>query len=271
MGWRRSPPPDPGAPAPVLALVVALAAERRALERALGAHRRARHTGIPCSHGRLAGQDLLLLQAGIGATRARGALLAMGRSVPLAGAWSLGFAGGLQPALRTGDLVCPERVLRDAGAGGAALAASPAQAHILDGLRVAGHAAQGGPLLTVETPLRTPEAKRRVAAETAAVAVDMEAAGVAEAAAELGIPWLALKVILDPADRPLDGRLARCSTPEGNPRWPGILAVLAAGPEARRMLWTMRRAARLASRRLACSLEPALLAWPRLDAARALQ
>jgi len=271
MGWRFSPPPDPGAPTPALALVVALAAERRALERAVGAHRRTRHAGIPCSHGRLAGQELLLLQAGIGASRARDTLLGMGRSVTLAGAWSLGFAGGLRPALRMGDLVCPERVLRTPAAAGAALAAPPAQARILDGLRTAGHSAHGGPLLTVEAPLRLPEAKGRAAAETGAAAVDMEAAGVAEAAVELGIPWLALKVILDPADQPLDGRLARCSTPEGNPRWSGILAVLAAGPEAWRMLWRMRRAARLAATSLARGLEPALLAWPRLDATRALQ
>jgi adenosylhomocysteine nucleosidase len=271
MRWRRSPPLDPDARAPALALVVALAAERRALERAIGSRRRVRCAGIPCSRGRLAGWDLFLVQAGIGATRARDTALRMGRSIPLVGAWSLGFAGGLRPTLRTGDLVCPERVLRTPGAPGGALADASAQAHILDELRLAGLSAHGGPLLTVEAPLRLPDAKRRAAAETAAAAVDMEAAGVAEAAAELGIPWLALKVILDPADQPLDARLARCVTPQGNLRWSGILAVLTEGPEAWRALRRMRRAARVAAASLTRGLEPAFVAWARLDAVRALQ
>ena len=123
----------------------------------------------------------------------------------------------------------------------------------------------------MEVPLRTPEAKRRAAADTTAVAVDMEAAGVAEAAMELGIPWLALKVILDPADQTLDDRLDRCTTPEGNPRWSGILATLVEGPETRRMLWSLRFSARLAAASLGRGLEAALSVWARLDATRALQ
>jgi hypothetical protein len=123
----------------------------------------------------------------------------------------------------------------------------------------------------VESPLRTPDAKRAAAARTGASVVDMEAAGVAEAAAELGIPWLALKVVLDPADLPLTARLARCATPAGDPRWTGILAALAAGREARQALWRLRAAARCAAARLAESLGPALAAWAHLDAAGALQ
>ncbi len=271
MRWRLSPPLDPGPRAPALALVVAMAAERRALERTFGARRRTRHGGIPCSRGHLAGQELLLLQAGIGASRARSALLRAADSAPLAGAWSLGFAGGLLPDLRTGDLVCPACVLHHPAVAGPAVAARPVQTRTLEGLRRAGHVAHGGPLLTVEAPLRTPAAKRRAADDTAAVAVDMEAAGVVEAATELGIPWLALKVILDPADQPLDGRLARCTTPEGNPRWSGIVAALIEGAETRRMLWSMRHTARLAAASLARGFEAALAAWACLDAPRALQ
>lgn len=264
--------PPPNSNAPALALVVALSAERQALQQAIGARaasRRPRQAGFACFQGRLAGRTLFLLQAGIGADRARRALCMTARAVSLAGAWSLGFAGGLVPALRTGELVCPEGVLW--GEHAAVAAAAPAQASVLEGLRAAGHPAHGGLLLTVPAPLLTATAKQKAAANTAAVAVDMEAAGVAAAAAELGIPWLALKVVLDQADRPLDGRLSRCTTPAGNPRWSGILMALATGGEMRRLLWRMRAATAFAAASLSRSLEPALLAWGRLDATRALQ
>jgi adenosylhomocysteine nucleosidase len=259
--------PDPSA-APVLALIVAMAAERRALERALGPCRRERKGGRLLLRGRLAGQEVLLLQAGIGIDRARRAVAAAAGAAPLAGAWSLGFAGGLHPDLPVGDLVCPARVLHDAGP---AREAPPAQERVLRELAAAGCGVHGGSLLTVDAPLRTPEAKRAAAGRTGAVAVDMEAAGVASAAAALGLPWLALKAVLDPADAPLPARLARCTTAQGNPRWRGILAALVAGPEGRRTLWAARAAAGRAAAGLERGLGPALRAWARLDATRALQ
>jgi hypothetical protein len=126
-------------------------------------------------------------------------------------------------------------------------------------------------LLTVTAPIRTPEAKRLAAGRTGAVAVDMEACGVARAAAELGIPWLALKAVLDPLEESLPPWLFRCSSPAGNLRWRGILAALLRGRSARRTLDGLRRSARLAGGGLTRGLAPALQAWARLDAPRPLQ
>jgi len=227
--------------------------------------------GIPLTAGRLAGREVLLVQAVIGVARARRCLEAVGRAVPLAGAWSLGYAGGLSSEAKMGDLVCPDRIL-SGEAGTAAYPLPPAQVErILAGLAAAGSRAHRGGLLTVGAPLRTPESKRRAAERTGAVAVDMEAGGVAEAAAALGIPWLALKVVLDPADRDLPASLLGCTGSDGNPRWSGILRALTAGPEVRRTLWRMRAASRLASAALAAGVRPALAAWGRLDAPQSLQ
>jgi hypothetical protein len=213
--------------------------------------------------------DILLAQAGIGLPRARELLLALGREIPLVGAWSLGFVGGLVPGLAAGDLVCPERVLQDGQASPWPAPREPGV--VLTALRAAGCRAHGGGLLTVATPLRTPEAKRQAAGRTGAVAVDMEACGVARAAAELGIPWLALKAVLDPVEASLPPWLCGCSSPAGNLRWAGILAALLHGRDARRTLGGLRRAARLAGGGLARGLAPALQAWRRLDAPRPLQ
>jgi hypothetical protein len=117
-----------------------------------------------------------------------------------------------------------------------------------------------GSLLSVDSPLRTPEAKRAAHRRTAAVAVDMEAAGVAEAAESLGIPWLAIKAIADTVDESLPEFLAGCTTPRGDLRWRGVLLSLGIGSR-RRALHRLGRASRLASLTLRRGLGVALDAW----------
>lgn len=260
------PPPPPGG---VLLLIVALSSERRAIRRGLPAWRRLRRAGIPLLSTRLGDTEIWLAQAGIGLPRARRLLLALGRETPLAGAWSLGFVGGLVPGLAAGDLLCPERARRERE--GAPCPPPREPGRILAALRAAGCRAHGGGLLTAASPLRTPEAKRQAASGSGAVAVDMEACGVAQAAAELGIPWLALKVVLDPVEAAFPPWLAGCCTPAGNPRLPGIVRALLAGSEARRALAGLGRSARQAAAALTRALGPALRAWAQLDAPGPLQ
>lgn len=246
--------------APSIALVVALSQERRALQPLLSSPRRTRSEGFPLLTGEAGGRRVLLVQAGIGRDRARRALLAASRHAPVGAAWSLGFAGALADALRAGDLVCPAVILRDDEPAGRALDVGPARAPVLAALAAAGIALSEGPLLSVDAPLRTPEAKRAAHRRTGAVAVDMEAAGVAEAAGRLGIPWLAIKCVVDAAGEPLPPFLAGCTTPRGDLRWRGVLASLAIGGR-RQALGRLRRASRRAARALAGGLTVAVPAW----------
>jgi hypothetical protein len=78
----------------------------------------------------------------------------------------------------------------------------------------------------------------------------MEAAGVAEAARELRIPWLAIKAIVDGVDDPLPEFMAGCTGPRGDIRWRGVLASLLASGKRRRTLIRLGRASRQASRGL---------------------
>ena len=103
--------------ASVVLLVVALAAERWALQGLLQGRRNQRFEGRSAVRGRLAGRDILLVQAGIGRERARDAVVAAAREFNLAAAWSLGFACGLSERLQPGDLIFPAAVLDDADAG----------------------------------------------------------------------------------------------------------------------------------------------------------
>lgn len=109
---------------------------------------------------------------------------------------SFGIAGGLDPALKPGDLVIADSVITVDG-----------KRFIIDeGWRARLNAALAdvpcvsAPLLGVGQVITRPEDKRRLFADTEAVAVDMESHAVAEAADEAGIPFLAVRVIADPAD-----------------------------------------------------------------------
>lgn len=243
-----------------IALVVALARERQAIQPALSATRACRLPASRAITGVLAGQAVLLIQAGMGADRARAAVLDASRRFSLGAAWSLGFAGGLAEGLAPGDLLCPPVVLRDAAGQPESLPAAPAQAAVIAALQAASLPLRSGSLLTVSLPLRTPGAKRAAHSRTGAVAVDMEATGVAEAARGLGIPWLALKAVVDGVEEPLPEFLSGCTTAGGALRWRGLLRSLLAG-ERRRVLRRLARSANLAARSLSRSLDVAVRAW----------
>jgi nucleoside phosphorylase len=244
------------------ALVVALATERRALLPCLASTRLDWVDGLPAVHGEVAGQPVLLVQAGIGFFRARAAVEAIASRHALTAVWSVGLAGGLIDPLGAGDLVCPLAILPDA-AGAEAIPTGPAAQKILAALTAAGLSVHPGPLFTSRVALRTPEEKQAAHRRTSAAAVDMEAAGVALAARELHVPAVALKAIADPVGESLPEIVAACMTPAGGLSWQGILRAFAA-VEGRRSLARLRQAARCAEAALRQALPFALKAWPAL-------
>jgi len=163
-------------------------------------------------------------------------------------------------SLRPGDLVCPAAVLDDSSPSSVLLPADPARVALCAALRQAELRVDQRPVISVGAPLRTPEAKRGVHGKCGAVAVEMEAAGVAHAARELGIPWLALKAIVDGVEDSLPPALAGCVTPEGNLAWTGLLAGSLRGREFWRLLHRLGRASRQAGRSLRQGLDVAFAA-----------
>ncbi len=114
-----------------------------------------------------------------------------------------GCCGGLAPGASAGMILVPERLLlaRDAG--------EPLRCPDTDiewAARARHQAERLGlhcsdrPLITVHEALGTPESKRRCHEQTGAVGVDMETAAVAQVAGELGVPHLAMRVVLDSVD-----------------------------------------------------------------------
>lgn len=105
---------------------------------------------------------------------------------------SFGLAGGLDPALRPGDLLIPSTVVE----GNDNWHPDPALCNALGGNT--GHKLLGGGTL-----LATQAAKQVTRAMTGAHAVDLESAAVARAAALHGLPFAALRAVCDHAGRSL--------------------------------------------------------------------
>ncbi len=146
-----------------------------------------RPKGARLWEGLWGGARVVLLQTGMGPTAVQAAMSAL---EPRLGtpAWvvSAGFAGGLQPALKTGDLV-------------ADLQGSPLE--ILQAAQEIA-AAQGrhlrfGKIAHADAPLTLPALKRALAAGGRACAVDMETAPLRRWASARGAGFLAVRVILD--------------------------------------------------------------------------
>ncbi len=114
------------------------------------------------------------------------------------GVLSVGVSGGLDPALRPGDLVLGAGV---AAPDGAVFESDPALASA--GLASAAGPARAGRLFGADDIIDSVAAKAALYADHRALAVDMESHGCARAAARAGVAFLAIRAVADPADRAL--------------------------------------------------------------------
>ena len=109
---------------------------------------------------------------------------------------SFGIAGGLSSQLIAGDWVVATGVTSGNRRIQTDVEWSSRLAERLSG-------AELGDIVTVENPVLQPIDKRRLHMETGAAAVDMESFHAAVLADELGVPFVAVRVIADPAGRRL--------------------------------------------------------------------
>jgi len=127
------------------------------------------------------GQDMVLVCGGIGAAAARRAAEAAIALYAPTVIYSVGFAGGLEPGVKVGDVFVPAQVI-DAG----------------DGSRV--NLSEGQGVLVSFASVADPAQKARLKDSFGAQLVDMEAAAVARAAQARGVEFVAVKSISDDFD-----------------------------------------------------------------------
>lgn len=223
-----------------VAIIVALSAERATLNRAMSMHD-SRETAV--------------LQSGPGGARAGAAA----RAAIASGATALlswGIAGGLEPQLQAGTVLVPKRVVVP---GGERFVVDPLWRDALATALGAAFAVHDGDLLSVDDVLYSPSAKASAAERTGSVAVDMESAAIAQAAAAADVPFAAVRVVADSLRDPLPPNVDLWVDSAGRQRVAPVLGA-ALRPAHWPVLAALARRYRIARRTLAAvadSLVPA--------------
>ena len=195
--------------------------------------------------GALGGRSALLVAHGAGRDNARFAAHRACERFPVQAIVSTGWAGALDPALRVGDIIVPDRILEFAGrveypvrlperiweGGGSGERAGPAS----------------GTLLTADEVVLDAAGKASLR-ETGASIVDMEASAVAAVAAARGLPFYCVRVVSDTAETHFAIDFNRARRADGTFSGWKILRQAGISPARWKHLMTLRRDARKASR-----------------------
>ena len=193
---------------PLLTIVTALAAERKIL-------------------AGLSAPDISILQSGMGCESAYRKASGLPAGTILG---NIGVSGGTDPRLAPGTIILVDGIYNQCVRPACQKTSYQPDVALVDMLEAAlrgqGIGYRRGAVLCVDEPLLTPADKTRTHDRTGALAVDMESAGVAEAAQRKGLPFFCLRVVCDPAGRGLERALLAGVDQRGNSRLlPLVVAV----------------------------------------------
>jgi nucleoside phosphorylase len=184
---------------------------------------------------------MMVLEIGVGAQRAAVAARWVLEECAPRLVVACGFAGALAPTFAVGDVLVASEVME------------PDEQR----WRVALPAELGdlpcGRLLTVPQIVATPAAKRTLARQFGAVAVDMESAAVVEACQAARVPCACVRAISDAADAEVSPRLVELVA-SGHVSPLRTAAAVARSPGLALELWRLARDTRRAARQLAEAL-----------------
>ena len=161
------------------------------------------------------------------------ALLTVFDPSTIRGVISFGVAGGLDPTLRSGDVVVATEVLAGDTRWLAGLALNE---ELIASVALGRRRVVRGGLAGVEEVVVARDGKAALRSETGAAAVDMESHIAAAYAAEAGLPFAALRVISDPASRALPALARSAIKPNGEIDLRKVLRGLARNPMTLRAL-----------------------------------
>jgi adenosylhomocysteine nucleosidase len=243
----NAPPADRGAGAwPTAVEPAGAAMEARALTRA-GAPRlgvvTASQAEADCLRRRSGAAAPLTYVSGGSAARARIGAEQL-RAEGAAGLVSFGFAVGLAPILRPGDVVVAESVVLP---GGGTIATDPGwRAELMRGLAGSELNVRIARIAGSDAPLLSASAKQRAFQTTFAAAMDTESHAVAEVALAAGLPLLVVRAVAEPAETMRPAIAAAAISVDGHARSLAVVGHLAKHPFDIPAAWRFSRNGRIA-------------------------
>jgi adenosylhomocysteine nucleosidase len=200
--------------------------------------------------GRYDAAKIAFVESGMGFARARAATQALIDGHTPKWVISAGFSGALLPEMKVGDIAIAN-----------ALADTHGHELSVD-LKMPEDRARGlyvGRLLTADRLVRTVEEKRQLAAQTGAIAVDLESLAVAQVCRDAKTRFLAVRVISDDLSADLPPEVLTVVGSSGYLRMGAALGALWKRPSSFSDLWKLRETAHVAAERLATFLDGVVL------------
>jgi adenosylhomocysteine nucleosidase len=217
-----------------------------------------RLAGLKAFGGRAGGHDIMLLESGMGFDNAAGAAEVVIRADRPDLLISVGFCGGIDPELQTGDVVVAKQVVIVTGDGLEEVPVTLSKAGQTFVARQSGARVFGG--LFASTPVIM--SKRKLAEmlppECPFPVVEMESAAIAIIAVEQGIPLLAIRAVSDPADEELGFSLDEFCDAGLRIRPHRVLLTILRKPHIIPQLVRLARNSRLAAGNLTAAVEKLL-------------
>ena len=196
------------------------------------------------------GIRIAVVESGPGQTRAARATQALLDAHAPKWIISTGFAGALQPELKTGDLVVANRIVTTSGD------------ELTIDVGMDSDTARGlhvGRLLTVDHMVRTITEKKQLAEQTSSLAVEMESFAVATVCQRAKTRCMAIRAISDDLSADLPPEVLSLVGETGAVRFGAVIGSLFKRPSSIKDMWRLREQAAVAADRLADFLDGIVL------------
>lgn len=196
--------------------------------------------------GRYDGIRIVVAESGLGFAKARKATQALLDAHTPHWLLSCGFAGGLLPQMKIGDIVIADSLLDTHGQQLNVDVNMPADPE---------HGLFVGRVLTVDRMVRKVEEKQALAEEFGAIAVEMESLAVAQVARDRGTRFLTVRAISDDLSADLPPEVLSVVGSTGTMRLGAALGSIWKRPGSVKEMWQLRESAMKASEQLASFLD----------------